>query len=119
MAKRDEPIGEIPCPLCKRAAEVVKFNDRTKLDPAGEGKPAYPRKVYIVCPPVTGYRGCGTILANSLEAQARIMETARIFGPAGAGEKPVAAPPPAGPQPPNKPAPPPAPAKKTTSFLPW
>jgi hypothetical protein len=77
----EDAIGEMPCPWCKRPAEIHNFAVRVKLDAAGgDGKAAYPRKVVVVCPPVAGYRGCGTTLANSREAQGRIMETAHVFG---------------------------------------
>jgi len=76
-----EPIGEIRCPLCQRQAELHEFAAREKLDPeGGEGKPAYPRKFFVVCPPVQGYRGCGTILANGAEAQERLLELGHVYG---------------------------------------
>lgn len=87
-----EPIGEIPCPLCGRTAELHESAERTKVDPSGEpGRRAYPRKFYVVCPPVQGYRGCGTILANGAQAQARMMELGRVFG-AGPRSAPAAQP---------------------------
>lgn len=99
----DAAIGSIACPLCKRPAEVHKFGQRTKLNPDDASpRPSYPAKVFINCPPTTGYRGCGTLLASSKEAQARIMELARINGAPRATatspapkEKPADAPPPA------------------------
>jgi hypothetical protein len=91
MAKQREAVGEIACLLCKRDAELHAFEERTKLDPDsdGGGKPTYPKKFFVICPPVKGYRGCGTILANGAGAQSQLMELGRIFGPAGKPVKPV------------------------------
>lgn len=78
---RREPIGEIECPWCKRTAELHASTERTKLDPEnGGGKQSYPKKFFVICPPTTGYRGCGTTLANSAQAQERMMENGHIFG---------------------------------------
>ncbi len=106
MQKRHDPIGEIDCPLCARPADVMKFGARTKLDPdGGAGKPAYERKLFIACPPVRGYTGCGTILSSSPNAQERILDKGKMFGPEG---RPANAPAPA-PAPAASPAPVPAP----------
>lgn len=105
-----EPIGAIDCPLCGREAEFHRSAERTKLDPdGGQGKPAYPKKFFVVCPPTKGYRGCGTVLANAAEAQARLLEKAHVFGaertkpatPAPAPEKPAPAPAASAPRKPN------------------
>ncbi|MBM0105611.1 hypothetical protein JM946_12665 [Steroidobacter sp. S1-65] len=109
-----EPVGEIDCPLCKRTAELHASEARTKLDPDGDGKgrPAYPKKHFIVCPPTTGYRGCGTLLMNAPGAQQRLMELGRLFGPDGKpSPKPAPAPTPA-PDPEPKPAQAPEPKPK-------
>lgn len=91
-----EPIGEIECPWCGRDAELHQSSERTKLDPegAGEGKPAYPKKYFVICPPVKGYRGCGTTLANGAAAQERILEKGYIFGATPRKKPKPAAPPP-------------------------
>jgi len=82
-----EAVGEIDCPLCKRTAELHASAERLKLDPDaapdGKGKPAYPRKFFVVCPPIAGWRGCGTILANGSGAQIQLMEIGRLHGPDG------------------------------------
>lgn len=125
MNKPREPIGEITCPLCKRDAELHAFEERQKLNPDsdGGGKPTYPKKHFVVCPPVKGYRGCGTILANGHEAQARFMELGRVFGPGGKSSKPQAAAQPAHsdtkPQPVEAPTPPPPPSKAAPSRNPF
>lgn len=83
MPPAREAIGEIPCPLCARDAELHASSERPKLDPDstnGQGRAAYPKKFYVVCPPVKGFRGCGTILANSAEAQSQLLDKAHVFG---------------------------------------
>lgn len=77
-----EPVGEIKCPWCRRDAELHRSESRPKLNPDAP-KPAasYPVKYFVICPPTTGYRGCGTTLANSGEAQVRMMENGKLFGP--------------------------------------
>nr|PZN17839.1 MAG: hypothetical protein DIU80_23785 [Chloroflexota bacterium] len=101
-------------------AELHESAERTKVDPSGEspGRRAYPRKFYVVCPPVQGYRGCGTILANGAQAQARMMELGRVFGagPRSAPAAPPAEPPKGGAAP--KPAPEPA-QKARNPFSPF
>lgn len=126
MTKPREAIGEIDCPLCKRSAELHASEDRPKLDPDGEGGgKSYPRKYFVRCPPVRGYSGCGTIMANGSGAQIRLMELGTIYGvvrPARAEPPPPAPraePPPA----PAAAAPPPAapvkPAEKKNPFAMW
>jgi len=81
MAKLREAVGDIACPLCKRDAELHAFEERQKLDPDSDGgKPTYPKKFFVVCPPIKGYRGCGTILANGAGAQSQLMELGSVFG---------------------------------------
>lgn len=78
-----EAIGEISCPLCGRDAELHQSSERPKLDPDstnGQGRAAYPKKFYVVCPPVKGFRGCGTILSNGAEAQSQLLDKAHVFG---------------------------------------
>lgn len=116
-------IGSIKCPLCDRAAELHEFEERKKLNPDGPApKASYPKKCFIVCPPTTGYRGCGTILANSALAQERLTELADVHGaprkestaspaPAKAAVSPAAATP--------APASAAKPAKKSISFFDW
>lgn len=110
-------IGSIKCPLCDRAAELHQFEERTKLNPDGPApKASYPSKRFIVCPPTTGYRGCGTILANSAHAQERIAELADVKAkPAPAAGAPT----PAAPSPPAPATPPAKPAKKSISLFDW
>lgn len=107
-----EAIGEIKCPLCGRSAELHESAARPKVDPEstdGQGRPSYPKKFFIVCPPTDGYRGCGTILANGAEAQRRLMDQAHVFGPGGRPPKPER-------KPESKPEP--APAPKPAAELP-
>lgn len=128
MSAAREAIGEIDCPLCGRSAELHESAARSKVDPEstdGQGKPSYPKKFFIVCPPTSGYRGCGTILANGAEAQTRLMDQAHVFGPEGRPKtkpqpKPERKPEPK-PEPVTKPADPPAPAtpKKSNPFNFW
>ena len=127
MAKIREAVGDIDCPLCRRAAELHASEEKQKLDPdsAEGGRPAYPKKHYIVCPPVKGYRGCGTILANAPGAQGMMMELGTMFGAAGkvrpAVSKPVSDEKPAAAEPvapaPSTAAPPPTPAPQNDN--PW
>jgi hypothetical protein len=109
MPPARDAIGQIECPLCKRDAELHASSERPKLDPDsqnGQGRAAYPKKFFIVCPPVKGHRGCGTILANSAEAQAQILDKAHVFGAQRASAPAVAAtPPPAPAARPSTPAP--------------
>jgi hypothetical protein len=124
MAKVREAVGEIACPFCKRDAELHAFEERQKLDPDSEGggKPTYPKKHFIICPPVKGYRGCGTILANGNGAQEKMMDLGKIFGPAGRQSKPAAAaepPPPPAPAAPSSAPPPPKAAEKHNPFKLW
>lgn len=102
-----EPIGEIPCPWCDRTAELHASSERRKVSAEGEGRVSYPRKLFVICPPIAGYRGCGTTLANNEHAQARMMELGRVFGPQGKPAKQAAPPPP----PAADPAPAAAPAR--------
>lgn len=130
MSKPREAIGDIPCPFCARDAELHRFEERTKLDPDTDagGKAKYPSKHFIVCPPVKGYRGCGTILANGHGAQERMMELGTVFGAnratrgaaehAPAAAKPAAAEP-AAPAAPVAPPPPPPPASRNPFIKPW
>lgn len=74
-------IGDIPCPWCRRKAELHQSEERAKLNPDGPApKASYPKKYFVICPPTTGYRGCGTTLANSAQAQERMMELADVHG---------------------------------------
>jgi hypothetical protein len=111
VSKAREPIGDIKCPLCARPAELHRFEPKEKLNPDGDvPKAAYAKKCFVICPPTTGYRGCGTILANGPQAQERMMELGRVFGPSGkAAAKPST---PAEPAPPPPSAPAAAPAAK-------
>jgi len=112
-----EPIGEIDCPLCARPAELHSSDSRNKVSAEPEGRTAYPKKLFVICPPVPGYRGCGTLLCNNPYAQQRLLERGRIFGPNGkpaahqeskpapaAAPAPEATPAPAPASPPAKPA---------------
>lgn len=117
-----EPIGEIPCPLCGRTAELHSSDARNKVAPVEEGRAAYPKKLFVICPPVPGYRGCGTMLCNNPHAQQRLLERGRVFGADEAKPKTEAPPTPkAEPAPapvvapPAKPAP--RPAAGPLSFL--
>lgn len=84
-----DPIGSIKCPWCGRPAELHRSEERTKLNPDDPTpKPSYPKKYFAKCPPVTGYRGCGTTLANSAEAQSRMLELGHVFGAGGRVEPP-------------------------------
>jgi hypothetical protein len=84
-----DPIGSIKCPWCGRAGELHRSEERTKLNPDDSTpRPAYPKKLFVKCPAVTGYRGCGTTLANSADAQARMLELGHVFGASGRDERP-------------------------------
>lgn len=125
MAKSREAVGEISCPLCQRDAELHAFDQKEKLNPdaAEGGRPSYPKKHFVICPPVKGYRGCGTILANGNGAQERLMELGTVFGAAGKAKIRAPAPDSAPPMPaaaPAAPIPPaPAPAAKKNPFQLW
>ena len=76
-----DPIGDIKCPWCGRTAELHRSEERPKLNPDDPTpKPSYPKKYFVRCPPVTGYPGCGTTLANAAPAQARMLELGHVFG---------------------------------------
>lgn len=121
-----EAIGEIKCPWCRRDAELHRSETRPKLNPDGpKAAPSYPAKYFVICPPTTGYRGCGTTLANSGEAQARMLDNGKVFGPGGKAQPREEAPAPAAqpaisaqPAPAERPAPKPA-AKKTSWIFDW
>lgn len=108
-----EPIGEIECPLCGRLAELHSSDSRPKVAPDAEGRAAYPRKLFVVCPPVPGYRGCGTLLCNNQHAQQRLIERGRVFGRPPLTQEPAAAKPEPKSEPRQEPAvaPPAAPEK--------
>lgn len=66
----NENIGDIPCPFCREAAHVRRYNPRR---PPKEGE-AQRGRFYVHC------TECGPILASSKRVQEYILERGKFYG---------------------------------------